>query len=128
MTSCCPAPGVFTGTPASGLKMDTLIHTTKDSQLIDGFMAQMGGGGQKTIDDFKPSDKEMALAVRLTGKFKTAFPDGKPADDKKDEDKKDEDTKDEKKDEKKDQPKDDSLKESKADNVVYLIGDADLHV
>ncbi len=116
-----PCAGVFTGTPASGLKMDTLLHTTKDSELIDGFMAQMGGGGQKTIDDFKPSDKEMALAVRLTGKFKTAFPDGKPADEKKDEDKKDE-----KKDEKKDQPKDASLKECKTDNVVYLIGDADL--
>jgi ABC-type uncharacterized transport system involved in gliding motility auxiliary subunit len=117
-----PCAGVFTGTPASGLKMDTLLHTTKDSQLIEAFMAQMGGGGQKTIDDFKASDKEMALAVRLTGKFKTAFPEGKPADDKKDEEKKDE----EKKEEKKDKPKDDSLKESKTDNVVYLIGDADL--
>jgi ABC-type uncharacterized transport system involved in gliding motility auxiliary subunit len=112
-----PCPGVFTGTPVSGLKMDTLMHTTKDSELIDSFMAQMGGGGQKTIDDFKRSDKEMALAVRLSGKFKTAFPDGKPAEEKKDE---------EKKDEKKDQPKEDFLKESKGENFVYLIGDADL--
>ncbi|MCX6905934.1 MAG: GldG family protein, partial [Verrucomicrobia bacterium] len=84
-----PCPGVFAGTPASGLKMDTLLHTTKDSQLIDSFMAQMGGGGQKAIDEFKRSDKEMALAIRLTGKFKTAFPDGKPAEEKKDEEKKD---------------------------------------
>jgi ABC-type uncharacterized transport system involved in gliding motility auxiliary subunit len=113
-----PCPGVFSGTPASGLKMDTLLHTTTDSQLVDSFMAKMGGGGQKTIDDFKRGDKEMALAVRLTGKFKTAFPDGKPAGEKKDEDKKDED--------KKDQPKEDSLKESKGENVVYLLGDADL--
>ena len=112
-----PCPGVFAGTPASGLKMDTLLHTTKDSQLIDSFMAQMGGGGQKAIDDFKRSDKEMALAIRLTGKFKTAFPDGKPAEEKKDE---------EKKDEKKDAPKEDFLKETKGENVVYLIGDADL--
>ncbi|MCX6905879.1 MAG: hypothetical protein NTW03_20845, partial [Verrucomicrobia bacterium] len=93
------------------------LHTTKDSQLIDSFMAQMGGGGQKAIDEFKRSDKEMALAIRLTGKFKTAFPDGKPAEEKKDE---------EKKDEKKDAPKEDFLKETKAENVVYLIGDADL--
>ena len=113
-----PCPGVFTGTPASGLKMDTLLHTTKDSQLIDSMMAQMGGGGQKTLDDFKAGDKELALAVRLTGKFKTAFPDGKPADEAKSEDKKDE-----KKD---DKLKGDSLKESKSENVVYLVGDADL--
>ena len=113
-----PCPGVFTGTPSGGLKMDTLLHTTKDSQLIESFMAQMGGGGQKTLEDFKPGDKELALAVRLTGKFKTAFPEGKPADDAKSEDKKDE-----KKDEK---PKGDFLKECKGDNVVYLVGDADL--
>ena len=109
-----PCPGVFTGTPASGLKMDTLLHTTKDSQLIESFMAQMGGGGQKTLEDFKPGEKEMALAIRLTGKFKTAFPDGQPADEAKSEDKKDE------------KPKGDYLKESKSDNVVYLVGDADL--
>lgn len=113
-----PCAGVFSGTPASGLKMETLIHTTKDSQLIDAFMAQMGGGGQKTLDEFKASDKEMPIAVRLTGKFKTAFPDGKPADEAKPDDKKDE--------KKEDKPKDDSLKESKGDNVVYLVGDADL--
>ena len=39
-------------------------------------MAQMGG--EKIIKDFAPSDTEHPLAVRLTGKFKTAFPDGKP--------------------------------------------------
>lgn len=113
-----PCAGVFSGTPASGLKMDTLLHTSKDSQLIDSFMAQMGGGGQKTLDEFKPGDKEMALAVRLSGKFKTAFPDGKPAEEKKDGDDKTEEAK--------DKPKDDALKEGKGDNVVYLVGDADL--
>jgi len=112
-----PCPGVFAGTPASGLKMDTLLSTTKDSQLIDAFMAKMGGGGQKTIDEFKRGDKEMALAVRLTGKFKTAFPDGKPAEENKDG---------EKKDEKKEEKKDDALKECKTENFVYLVGDADL--
>ncbi len=111
-----PCPGVFTGTPVTGLKMDTLLHTTKDSEMVDGFLAMMGGAGQKTIDDFKPSGNEMKLAVRLTGKFKTAFPDGKPAEEKKDDEKKDD----------KDKPKGDSLKECKTDNVVYLIGDVDM--
>ena len=40
------------------------------------------------IKEFKPSGTEYALAVRLTGKFKTAFPNGKP-EDKKAEEKKD---------------------------------------
>jgi ABC-type uncharacterized transport system involved in gliding motility auxiliary subunit len=122
-----PCAGVFTGTPATGLKMDVLLHTTTNSETIESFMAQMGGGGQKTLDEFKRSGKEMALAVRLSGKFKTAFPDGKPAEDKKDEEKTpDGEKKDVKPDEKKEPAKDDSLKESKADNVVYLVGDADL--
>jgi len=116
-----PCAGVFSGTPATGLKMDTLLHTTRDSQLIDSFMAQMGGGGQKTLEEFKPTDKEMTLALRLTGKFKTAFPDGKPST----EEKKD-DTDKENKDQSKDKPKEDSLNEGKSENVVYLVGDADL--
>jgi ABC-type uncharacterized transport system involved in gliding motility auxiliary subunit len=111
-----PCAGVFTGTPAAGLKMDTLLHTTKDSETVEAFLAAMGGGGQKTIDEFKPSGNEMKLAVRLTGKFKTAFPDGKPAEEKKDDEKKDD----------KDKGKEESLKECKAENVVYLIGDADM--
>lgn len=113
-----PCPGVFTGTPVSGLKLDVLLHTTPESQLIDSFMAQMGGGGQKTLDEFKPSGTEMKLAVRLSGKFKTAFPDGKPAEASADDEKKEEN--------KDDQPAEDFLKEAKDDNVVYLIGDADL--
>jgi ABC-type uncharacterized transport system involved in gliding motility auxiliary subunit len=116
-----PFPGVFTGTPVSGLKETVLLRTTKKSQLVEPFMAQMSPS--KIVDDFKATDTSYALAVRLEGKFKTAFPDGKPeakADDKD----KDKENKDEKKDEKKADAKD-SLKESKTDNAVLLIGDTD---
>jgi ABC-type uncharacterized transport system involved in gliding motility auxiliary subunit len=112
-----PGAGVFTGTPAAGLKQTVLLRTTKNSQLVEGFMAQMAP--QKIIDDFKSSDTVYTLALRLEGKFKTAFPEGKP----------------EAKPEDKDAPKDpakkpedkakDTLKESKADNAVVLVGDAD---
>ncbi len=108
-----PFGGVFTGTPVSGLKETVLLKTTKDSQLVDGMMASMGG--ESVMNDFKPSGTEYALAVRLTGKFKTAFPDGKPKDDKKDEKKPADD-----------QKPGDSLKETKADNTVVLFGDADM--
>ncbi|PYM16133.1 MAG: hypothetical protein DME18_02260 [Verrucomicrobia bacterium] len=113
-----PYPGVFTGTPAAGLKETVLLKTTKNSQLIDKIMAQFGGGDK----DFKASDKEYALAIRLTGKFKTAFPDGKPGE--KSAEKKDEA---EKKEDKKPETKpDNSLKESTTDGVVILVGDSDM--
>jgi ABC-type uncharacterized transport system involved in gliding motility auxiliary subunit len=111
-----PFSGVFTGSPAEGLKQTVLIHTSPNSDLTEKMMAQFGGS-----QDFKASGKEQALAVRLAGKFKTAFPDGKP---KGPDDKKEEGT--EKKEEATPKPADDSLRASKEDNVVVLIGDADL--
>ncbi len=108
--------GAFTGTPAPGLKETILFKSTKDSQLVDGMTANFGG--ESILKDFKPSGIEYALAVRLTGKFKTAFPDGKPSEKPSESDaaKKTED-----------KPKaDGSLKESKQDTTVVLVGDADL--
>jgi len=113
-----PFSGVFSGTPAEGLKETVLLHTTTQSQLIDRFMAEYSG--DQTAKDFSPSGKQLALAVRLTGKFKTAFPDGKPADSTP---KSDGDKKDEKKQEKADTA---SPKESKTDGTVILVGDADM--
>jgi ABC-type uncharacterized transport system involved in gliding motility auxiliary subunit len=107
--------GSFSGTPATGLKQTVLLHTTKKSELVDGMTAQFSP--QKITDDFKASNTEYPLAIRLQGKFKTAFPEGKPAEAPADD--KDKEKKDEKK------PADNSLKESKTDGVVILIGDAD---
>jgi ABC-type uncharacterized transport system involved in gliding motility auxiliary subunit len=115
-----PYAGVFTGTPMSGLKETVLIKTTKESQLVDRFMAQLSG--ENTMKDFKPSGTQYTLAVKLTGKFKTAFPNGNP-EAKKEDEKKDADKKDQKPAEKK---PDDSLKESKQDTTVILVGDADM--
>jgi ABC-type uncharacterized transport system involved in gliding motility auxiliary subunit len=113
-------PGAFSGTPATGLQETVLIHTTKDSTTVDRFMAEFSG--ENAVKDFKPSGKEMPLAIRLVGKFKTAFPDGKPKDATPAEDKKDGD----KKDEKKNEPAEASLKESKQDTAVILVGDSDI--
>lgn len=105
--------GAFTGTPAPGLKETVLIKSSKDSELVEGMLAQMSG--EEILKDFKPSGVEYALAVRLTGKFKTAFPDGKPkAADAKPDAAKPEEKKDEK-----------TLKESATDGAVVLVGDSD---
>jgi ABC-type uncharacterized transport system involved in gliding motility auxiliary subunit len=110
-----PFVGAFSGTPVAGLKETVLLKSTKVSQLVDGFMANLSG--ENVIKEFKSSDKEMTLALRLTGKFKTAFPNGKP-----------EDKAPEAKDgEKPAEPKPaDSLKEGKEENSVILVGDADM--
>ena len=110
-----PLCGAFTGTPVSGLKETVLLHSSKDSQLVDAMMANLAS--ENIMQEFKPSGASYNLAIRLTGKFKTAFPDGVP------QDKKDDKSADKKPDEKKDG---DSLKESKSDNAVVLFGDADM--
>jgi ABC-type uncharacterized transport system involved in gliding motility auxiliary subunit len=110
--------GVFTGTPKEGLNQTVLLKTSQNSDLSDKIMAEYGGA-----KEFKPSGKEYPLAIRLAGKFKTAFPDGKPgtaAEEKKDGDPKKEG------DEKKEEPKtNNSLKESTSDGIVILVGDSD---
>ena len=97
-----PFVGAFTGKAADGLKMETILKTTTDAQLVDGLTADLNGA--KTMDDFAPSGAVYNLAVRLSGKFKTAFPEGKPGGDT-------------------NAPA--GLKEGSAENTVYLFGDAD---
>ena len=116
-----PFAGSFSGTPADGLKETVLLKSTKESQLVDGFMANLAG--ENILKEFKPSGTEYALAIRLAGKFKTAFPNGKP-EEKKDEEKKDADKKPE--DKAAEKKSDDSLKESKENNAVILVADADM--
>ncbi|MEO6183750.1 MAG: Gldg family protein [Verrucomicrobiota bacterium] len=111
-----PFAGVFTGTPASGLKETVLLKTTSDSQLVDSVMASLSG--EQISKEFKSSGKEYAIAVRLTGKFKTAFPDGKPKSTEKPEDKTEE--------KKPETTNENSLKETTADNAVVLVADADM--
>ncbi len=111
------AGGVFSGTPAAGLKETVLLRSTANSKLVDGMMANLSP--ESALKDFKASGTEYALAIRLAGKFKTAFPDGKPAE-KKAEDKKDSEPK-------PDASKpDESLKEGKTESTVILVGDADM--
>lgn len=111
-----PLCGAFTGTPVAGLKETVLLHSSKDSQLVEAMLANLSG--ENIMKEFKPSGVNYSLAIRLTGKFKTAFPDGAP------QEKKDEKADGDKKpDEKK---AGDSLKETKGDNAVVLFGDADM--
>lgn len=71
-------PSAFTGTPVAGLQETVLVKSSPESGFVDRFMAEFSG--ENSTKDFKPTGKEQALAIRLVGKFKTAFPDGEPKD------------------------------------------------
>ncbi len=71
-----PIVGAITGNPVEGIKQTVLIRTSTFSQLTDSSNAVTQG--EASVRGFKPSGIEYPIAIRLTGKFKTAFPDGRP--------------------------------------------------
>lgn len=71
-----PFSGAFGGKPAEGLKQTILMKSSTFSKLVDSAAAT--AQGDAAMKDFAPSGTEHPLAVRLTGRFKTAFPDGNP--------------------------------------------------
>ncbi len=68
--------GAFGGDGAEGLKITPLITTSEQSALTDAMMAQYDPNAFKR--QFKSGQKKLNLAIRVQGKFKTAFPEGKP--------------------------------------------------
>ncbi|MBM3346813.1 MAG: hypothetical protein FJY55_10015, partial [Betaproteobacteria bacterium] len=71
-----PFAGAFTGKPAEGLTQTVLLHSSAFANLIDATNSLKRG--EEALRGFSPSGTEYPLALRLTGKFKSAFPDGKP--------------------------------------------------
>ena len=127
-----PFGGAFEVKPAAGLSMTPLITASKNSMLVEHEKATEMGDA--TTANFKPAGKDYHLALRLSGKFKSAFPDGVPPDpyakDSGQKDAKgDAKGKDAKGDQKgKDEPpaKPAALKESAKDNSVILVADVDM--
>jgi ABC-type uncharacterized transport system involved in gliding motility auxiliary subunit len=72
-----PFTGAFSGTPASGLKEEVLVSSSPQAGLVDASIVMMGGEGARKF--YKPGNTALPLAIRLSGKFTTAFPNGKPA-------------------------------------------------
>lgn len=91
--------GAFGGKPANGLTQTVLLKSSPVSMLIDSAVA--AEPGEKSVRGFKPLGSEQALAIKLVGKFPSAFPEGI-----------------------KDGP-DERLKEASAEGAVVLVGDSD---
>ncbi|HEX5612823.1 MAG TPA: GldG family protein, partial [Burkholderiales bacterium] len=108
--------GAFHVKPAQGLQVTELAKSSPNSMLVDNVVAT--SSGEAATKGFKPEDKSRPLALRLTGKFPTAFPQGRP---------KVEETaaaKDAKP--KPEAPADPPLKESAKENSVILVADTDM--
>jgi len=72
-----PFGGAFQVAPTEGLKADPIVHSSTNSMLMD--TKEANTFGDATLKSFAPGGKPLALALRLTGTFKTAFPSGPPA-------------------------------------------------
>ncbi len=113
-----PFAGAFNGKPAEGLKEDVLVKSSKQAGLVD--VSTIEAGPDAIRKQLKSANTNYPIAIRLSGKFKTAFSDGKP--------------------EAKNDPnasptpppqpnasasKIESLKDAKSEAVVILVSDAD---
>lgn len=118
-TMLVPFSSAFTGKPAEGLTQTVLAQSSPNAMLVDLIIATLSG--EPSTRGFQPAGTPYPLAIRLTGKFKTAFPEGKPkpyappA--------KARQEADAKADEPKGEPQ---LKESAQENSVVLVSDVDL--
>ncbi len=115
-TMMMPFAGTFKVNASSNLTVTPLITSTDAAGLMESIMVQMGPANVSR--GFKKEPLPLNLAVRLTGKFTTAFPDGKPKEQTEDKDGK----KTDKPEEKETSPS--SIKEG--NSTVILVGDVDL--
>ena len=117
-------PGAFEVEAPEGIKVDNLIMTSTNNQLIGAPDADptQEGGPDRIRKEFQAYGKRRGLVTRLSGNFKTAFPEGDPTVSSKDKEQEAEDAETETET---DVPKKDSLKESTAPGRVILIADAD---
>ena len=98
--------GAFEVKRVEGLIVTDLVKSSPNSMLVDNTVATVSGDA--ATKGFQPDNKARPLALRLSGKFKTAFPDGKPKSDKKD------------------ATPEAGLKESAGENAVTLVADVDM--
>ena len=101
--------GAFQVKETGALKVTELVQSSENSMLVDN--ANATKSGDEATASFKPSGRTMPLALRLSGRFKTAFPDGLKV---------------EKADGDKPAPSTPQLREGSAENSVILVGDVDL--
>ena len=110
-----PFGGAFVVKAPAGLTVTDLVRSSPNSMLVDHATATLSGNA--ATKGFEPGGKNLPLAIRLTGKFASAFPDGRPEPGAKD-------------GQKPAPPKPEGaaphLRETSKDNAVILVADVDM--
>lgn len=105
-------PGYFTKKDGAETQITPLIETSPQAMQVAESKFQFSPNPAALLSDYHPGGKKLMLAVRISGKVKTAFPDGAPKS--KDENKKDP------------AGKTDFLKESKEPVNIIAVADTDM--
>jgi ABC-type uncharacterized transport system involved in gliding motility auxiliary subunit len=69
-----PVAGALVKAPDSPYEFEPLIQSSPNSELVDAFKANLNADALQR--DFKPSNQKYNLAVKISGLFKSAYPDG----------------------------------------------------
>jgi ABC-type uncharacterized transport system involved in gliding motility auxiliary subunit len=111
-----PFAGAIIGKPTEGLKEDILVKSSTQAGLVDTALLQEGADAIRK--ELKSANTAYPIAIRLSGKFKTAFPDGKPEN-------KSAAAEPSPSPAASPEAKEAVLKEAKSEGVVILVGDSD---
>lgn len=110
-----PVAGAIEILPDSPFTVEPLVQSSPNNEIVDAIAHMMDAAAMRK--NFKPSGSVRNLAVRITGTFSTAFPDGRPeVETKADEPAPEADAKDTA----------EPLKSGKAASVVVVVADSDL--
>jgi len=109
-----PYAGSFTLTDEVTAQAVPLLFSSQTSDMVEAMTAQFNPSA--AMREFTSGLKPLNIAIRLHGKLKTAFPDGKPAGDGADSEV----------DQRESTPLTQALKESVGTSTVVLIGDTDM--
>jgi ABC-type uncharacterized transport system involved in gliding motility auxiliary subunit len=71
--------GAMKSLPGATTKLEPLVQSSPDSMLLDAEQLQQMPDPAGLMNAFQPSGESYALAVRVSGPTKSAFPDGAPA-------------------------------------------------
>lgn len=71
--------GVLRAKQGATTTFQPLVHTSKNSMELDASKVSFIPDPKSLLAEFKSDDTELTVAARITGKVKSAFPDGPPA-------------------------------------------------
>jgi ABC-type uncharacterized transport system involved in gliding motility auxiliary subunit len=111
-----PVAGAIMKAEGADIQYEPLLQSSTNSALVNTF--QLRFGIEEVRREFQPTPDRYDLAVKIQGKFKTAFPDGKPREDS-------EDIRNDNESAEKPFP-DQSLMESVTKAVIIVVSDTDL--